>query len=424
MQRRLTAFSQTLVMGDHNQCRALFLIELKEQVGDALTGAGIQIAGRLVSEKNVGLAGECTGYCYALLLSAGQLRRVVGGSLAQTYPVQQLSGALAGVLAVMQFEREHDVFQRRQASEQLEGLKDEADMLCAQRGSLILIELAQWLASQYDLAGGRQIQPGEQAEEGRFARARGADNRHAATAFDAQADIVENGQLCFRATDDFAKVAGDYHAFGHGGCLMKLLKKCLATCLFCLLALPAAAQNILIVGDSISAAFGLEIEQGWVPLLQERISDEGYPHRVVNASVSGDTTAGGHARLPKLLEKHEPELVVIELGGNDGLRGLKPTEMQQNLAAMVDRSRDAGADVVLLGMRIPPNYGVRYTQAFEQVFADIHSDKDVPLMPFFLADVAEVADLMQSDRIHPTAQAQPILLENAWPLIKDWLDQQ
>ncbi|WP_150304046.1 arylesterase [Pseudomonas saliphila] len=205
---------------------------------------------------------------------------------------------------------------------------------------------------------------------------------------------------------------------------MKLLKKCLATCLFCLLALPAAAQNILIVGDSISAAFGLEIEQGWVTLLQERISDEGYPHRVVNASVSGDTTAGGHARLPQLLEKHEPELVVIELGGNDGLRGLKPTEMQQNLAAMVDRSREAGADVVLLGMRIPPNYGVRYTQAFEQVFADINTDKDVPLMPFFLVDVAEVADLMQSDRIHPTAQAQPILLENAWPLIKDWLDQQ
>lgn len=205
---------------------------------------------------------------------------------------------------------------------------------------------------------------------------------------------------------------------------MKLLKKCLATCLFCLLALPAAAQNILIVGDSISAAFGLEIKQGWVTLLQERLSEEGYPHRVVNASVSGDTTAGGNARLPQLLEKHEPELVIIELGGNDGLRGLKPTEMQQNLAAMVDRSREAGADVVLLGMRIPPNYGVRYTQAFEQVFADLNTDKDVPLMPFFLADVAEVADLMQSDRIHPTAKAQPILLESAWPLIKNWLDQQ
>ena len=205
---------------------------------------------------------------------------------------------------------------------------------------------------------------------------------------------------------------------------MKLLKKCLAVCLFCLLALPAAAQSILIVGDSISAAFGLEIEQGWVALLQERLHEEGYPHQVINASVSGDTTAGGHARLPRLLDKHEPELIVIELGGNDGLRGLKPSEMQQNLSGMVDRARDAGADVVLLGMRIPPNYGVRYTQAFEQVFADIHKEQDVPLMPFFLADVAEVADLMQSDRIHPTAKAQPALLENAWPLIKDWLDQQ
>ncbi|QJD58583.1 arylesterase [Pseudomonas sp. gcc21] len=206
---------------------------------------------------------------------------------------------------------------------------------------------------------------------------------------------------------------------------MKFLKKCLATCLFCLLAFPAAAvQNILIVGDSISAAFGLEIEQGWVALLQERLREQGYPHEVVNASVSGDTTAGGHARLPALLDKHEPELVVIELGGNDGLRGLPPTEMKQNLSAMVRKARDAGADVVLLGMRIPPNYGIRYTRAFEQVFADIQDEQDVPLMPFFLADVAEVADLMQSDRIHPTARAQPILLENAWPLIKDWLDQQ
>ncbi|MEH6388363.1 MAG: arylesterase [Pseudomonas profundi] len=206
---------------------------------------------------------------------------------------------------------------------------------------------------------------------------------------------------------------------------MKFLKRCLATCLFCLLAFPAAAaQNILIVGDSISAAFGLEIEQGWVALLQERLREQGYPHQVVNASVSGDTTAGGRARLPALLDKHQPELVVIELGGNDGLRGLPPTQMKQNLSAMVSKARDAGADVVLLGMRIPPNYGVRYTRAFEQVFADIQGEQNIPLMPFFLADVAEVADLMQSDRIHPTAKAQPTLLENAWPLIKAWLDQQ
>lgn len=205
---------------------------------------------------------------------------------------------------------------------------------------------------------------------------------------------------------------------------MKLLKKCLATCLLCLFVLPAAAQNILIVGDSISAAFGLEIKQGWAALLQERLREEGYPHQVVNASVSGDTTAGGRARLPRLLEVHEPELVVIELGGNDGLRGLPPAEMKQNLTDMVDRARNSGADVVLLGMRIPPNYGVRYTQAFEKVFADIEQEQGIPLMPFFLADVAEVADLMQSDRIHPTASAQPILLENAWPLIKAWLDQQ
>jgi acyl-CoA thioesterase I len=202
---------------------------------------------------------------------------------------------------------------------------------------------------------------------------------------------------------------------------MNLLKKLLAPCLLCLFALPASAQNILVVGDSISAAFGLGIEEGWVHMLQERLEDKDYPYQVVNASVSGDTTAGGLARLPRLLEEHEPVLVVIELGGNDGLRGMPPGNMQQNLSQMVELSSEAGADAIILGMMIPPNYGMRYTQAFNRAFVEVAEAHSVPLLPFLLEGVGDVPELMQADRIHPTAEAQPILLENAWPLIRDWL---
>lgn len=191
--------------------------------------------------------------------------------------------------------------------------------------------------------------------------------------------------------------------------------------MLCLLSLPTAAQGILILGDSISAAFGLEISDGWVSLLERRLEAQNLPFEVHNASVSGDTTAGGLARLPALLARHEPNLVVIELGGNDGLRGLPTDKMQQNLAAMVERSRAAGAEVVLLGMRIPPNYGVRYTSAFEQVFRDVAEQQQVPLVPFVLEGVAGVPELMQADGVHPNAQGQPGILDNAWPVILDWV---
>ena len=144
----------------------------------------------------------------------------------------------------------------------------------------------------------------------------------------------------------------------------------------------AQAGTVLVVGDSISAAFGMDTQQGWVHLLAERMRQEGFEHRGVNASISGDTSAGGAARLPALLTEHQPQLVIVEIGGNDGLRGLPPGQLQQNLASMIDASRGAGAKVLLLGMRIPPNYGERYTTAFAKVFDDVAADKNVPLVPF------------------------------------------
>ena len=183
----------------------------------------------------------------------------------------------------------------------------------------------------------------------------------------------------------------------------------------------AAAGTVLIVGDSISAAFGLDTRQGWVALLEQRLRDEGYDDTVINASVSGDTSAGGQARLPALLAAHKPELVILELGGNDGLRGQPPIQLQQNLASMIDQSRESGAKVLLLGMQLPPNYGPRYTQAFAQVYDTLASEKKVPLVPFFLEGVGGKPELMQADGIHPAAGAQGRMLENVWPTLKPLL---
>ncbi|SDA17049.1 acyl-CoA thioesterase-1 [Pseudomonas sp. NFPP10] len=192
------------------------------------------------------------------------------------------------------------------------------------------------------------------------------------------------------------------------------------------LALMCMAQNVaagtvLIVGDSISAAFGLDTRQGWVALLEKRLKDQGFTDRVVNASVSGDTSAGGQARLPALLAEHKPEVVILELGGNDGLRGQPPRQLQQNLASMIDSSQAQGAKVLLLGMQLPPNYGVRYTQAFSQVYSQLASEKKVALVPFFLDGVGGHSELMQADGLHPAAAAQGKLLENVWPTLKPLL---
>lgn len=188
-----------------------------------------------------------------------------------------------------------------------------------------------------------------------------------------------------------------------------------------LLSQGAAAGTVLIVGDSISAGFGLDTRQGWVSLLQQRMQEQGFSDKVVNASISGDTSAGGLARLPALLAEHKPELVVLELGGNDGLRGQQPAQLQQNLASMIQQSQQAGAKVLLLGMRIPPNYGPRYTQLFEKAYTDLAAEKKVPFVPFFLEGVGGVPNMMQADGLHPAAGAQGALLENVWPTLKPLL---
>ena len=184
----------------------------------------------------------------------------------------------------------------------------------------------------------------------------------------------------------------------------------------------ADAPAILVFGDSISAGYGLaRVEQGWVGMLRAKLKDEGYGYQVVNASITGETTAGGLARLPRALALHHPRVVILELGGNDGLRALPIDQMRSNLGKMVDLAVDSGAQVLLLGMRIPPNYGPEFTEKFFAVFADVARDKKTPLVPFLLNDIALSPNLMQADGVHPNELGQPKLLDNVWPRLRPLL---
>lgn len=183
----------------------------------------------------------------------------------------------------------------------------------------------------------------------------------------------------------------------------------------------ATEQVMLVLGDSLSAAYGIATGKGWVDLMQARLTAEKSPWRVVNASISGETTSGGLSRLPELLERHQPKLVLIELGSNDGLRGLSLGQIEDNLRRMVELSRQSGSQVILVGARLPPNYGPAYTGAFFGLFEKVATSTESALIPFLLEGVAEDRSLLQADALHPTAQAQPRLLENVWSVMQGLL---
>ncbi|NIL94072.1 MAG: arylesterase [Woeseiaceae bacterium] len=183
----------------------------------------------------------------------------------------------------------------------------------------------------------------------------------------------------------------------------------------------AEPPTVLVFGDSLSAGYGIDVDQSWTSLLQTRLQEQGYEHRVVNASISGETTEGGATRISSAIEKFTPQVVILELGGNDGLRGFPPSRMKDNLGRIISTSKESGASVVLLGITIPRNYGERYIEMFEDVYRQVAAEYEVPWIEFFMEGVALNEELMQGDGIHPNAAAQPILLDNAWPIISDAL---
>ncbi len=191
---------------------------------------------------------------------------------------------------------------------------------------------------------------------------------------------------------------------------------------FVLLGGAAQAGTVLVWGDSLSAGYQLRIEQAWPMLLQTRLTEEGFAHRVVNASVSGETTSGGLTRLPAALAEHQPDLFILELGANDGLRGLQPRLMAENLETMIRAAQEVGAQVLLVGMRMPPNYGPAFNRRFEQAFRDVADANDVPLLPFLLEGFAERPEMFLPDGIHPNAEAQYIILDTVWDYLLPMLE--
>lgn len=187
--------------------------------------------------------------------------------------------------------------------------------------------------------------------------------------------------------------------------------------------IAAAEPVILVLGDSLSAAHGISERQGWVSLLQERLDENGYPHTVVNASVSGDTTRDALSRLDTTVARHQPGIAIVELGGNDGLRAFSIDTIEANLSRILETLRDNGAGIVLAGMRMPPNYGPVYTRAFEALYPALAEEFDAALVPFFMEGVATEPALMQDDEVHPNAAAQPRLLDNVWQVLEPLLDE-
>ncbi|MDO6385157.1 arylesterase [Uliginosibacterium sp. 31-12] len=183
----------------------------------------------------------------------------------------------------------------------------------------------------------------------------------------------------------------------------------------------ALAANILVWGDSLSAGYGIAQEQAWPQLLSRKLAAEGYRHTVINASISGETSAGGLSRLPAALTRDKPSIVIIELGANDGLRGLPVPAMRKNLDAMIRSAQASGARVMLIGMRMPPNFGPVYTQKFQQTYSELAQQYKTALLPFMMEGFAERSELFQSDNLHPTAEAQPLILANVWSALKPLL---
>lgn len=175
---------------------------------------------------------------------------------------------------------------------------------------------------------------------------------------------------------------------------------------------------LLILGDSLSAGYGMDREKSWVSLLDMRLRESGYSYRILNSSISGDTSQGGLTRLPRLLDRYQPEIVIIELGANDGLRGINPDVTRENMTRMIQQSQAIGANVLLAGIKLPPNYGSAYLEQFESMYGDLANEFDTLLVPFFMDGVAFRPDLLQADTIHPNEKGQPVLLDNVWPVLQ------
>ena len=441
-------------MGNQHQGRALFVIKCHQQIGHLMAGLHIQISGRFIGKKNARIDGKGTGNRHPLLFTAGELARCVQQTLGQAHTIEDFPGLGLGVVDAAEFQWQQYILQCRQRRQQLKGLKNEPDPVGAMQRSGIFVPFADGLAREFNGSGSWNIKTGQKAQQRCLAGARLANNCHGFTGLDAEVDILQDSErgigdgylmIQIRCPNHHRIIILQRSASGWKWesrnlmqtarnltpvsntrkTLIGSIRTLLITVLLLVIPLPmvAAEKTLVVLGDSLSAGYGIAEEDGWVHKLQQRLSEEFPQWRVVNASTSGDTTDGGLRRIDRVLADHEPELMIIQLGGNDGLRGFNVGDIRANLSRMVEKSLEADARVLLLGIELPPNYGGRYTRAFREVFGEVASEYDVEILPFLLEGVYDREGMMQSDRIHPTADAQAVILDNVWEVLGPMLEE-
>lgn len=388
-------------MGDQNQRGAVFAVERKQQVGNSVAGFAVEVARRLIGKQHVRASVERPGQRHALLLTAGKLRRKVVETFPKPQLFQQRSGVVAAFTGVFtaQQARQLDVFQRVQGWDKHEGLKHKPDMPGTQRGARLFIQRMKGLADKVHFPTAAVVQTGQDRQQRGLAGTGFTNEGDGFGTFDNEFNSGEDGKLVFSLTDGLLKTMNFNNVFRwHLPFLFLMLMTFRA----------AAADTLLILGDSLSAGYRMAASAAWPALLNDKWQSR---TSVVNGSISGDTSQQGLSRLPALLKQHQPRWVLVELGGNDGLRGFQPQQTEQTLRTILQTIKAANARPLLMQIRLPANYGRRYNEAFSAIYPKLAKEFDIPLLPFFMEEVYLKPQWMQDDGIHPNRDAQPFIAD-------------
>ena len=410
-------------------------MHVEQQIHHLLAGLAVQVAGRLVGQQDFGFGGEGTRHRDALLLTARQLAGIMLEPMAEADGMQDVAGAGEGVLTAGEFQRHGDVLQRRHGGDKVEILEHDAYVIAAEARQAVFVETGQIDPGGANGSAAGLFEPGDDHHHGRFPAARRADNAHCLAGFDPKIETTQDVDLTRSTCEPDLEIGeqdrgltGD--AVLHRDTFMKVSVKivsiisALAAMVFFALGVQAAPNDeirLLVLGDSLAAGYGLAAPQSFTVKLQEALVARGHAVRVINAGVSGDTSAGGRARLDWVLAD-KPQAAIVELGANDGLRGLDVAAMRGNLAAILARFEAAGIKTLLAGMKAPPNYGGKYVTDYDAAFDSLaRENKDVIFYPFFLDGVAATPDLNQPDGIHPNAKGVEIVVRNILPAVEQLL---
>lgn len=388
-------------MGDQNQRGAVLAVERKQQVGNLIAGFAVEVARRLIGKQHLRASVKRPGQRHALLLTAGKLRRKVVETFPQPQLFQQRSGVIAAFTGIFtaQQARQLDVFQRVQGWDKHEGLKHKPDMPGTQRGARLFIQRVKGLADKVHFPTAAVVQTGQDRQQRGLAGTGFTNEGDGFGTFDNEFNSGEDGKLVFSLTDGLLKTMNFNNVFRwHLPFLFLMLMTFRA----------AAADTLLILGDSLSAGYRMAASAAWPALLNDKWQSR---TSVVNGSISGDTSQQGLSRLPALLKQHQPRWVLVELGGNDGLRGFQPQQTEQTLRTILQTIKAANARPLLMQIRLPANYGRRYNEAFSAIYPKLAKEFDIPLLPFFMEEVYLKPQWMQDDGIHPNRDAQPFIAD-------------